>query len=59
MSIDVEEAARHVDGPAHRSSLGRPGWFVQIDKNEDGMIQPAEFDADLDEAVVAEFAGMK
>ena len=59
MSIDVEEATRHVDGPAHRSRLGRPGWFAKIDKNEDGMIQPAEFDADLDEAVVATFAEKK
>ena len=61
MGISVEEAARHVDG--HGRGAGRrdrrPGWFSQIDKNDDGIIQPVEFDEDLDEDNVAVFAGRK
>ena len=60
MGISVEEAARHVDdhGQGGRRDR-RPGWFSQIDKNDDGIIQPVEFDEDLDEDNVAVFAGRK
>ena len=63
MGISVEEATRHVvdgRGSGDRGGLDRrPGWFSQIDRNGDGVIQPVEFDEDLDEENVAVFAGRK
>ena len=60
MGISVEEAARHVVGDRGRLARARrPGWFAQIDRNADGVIQPFEFDADLDEESVALFSGRK
>ena len=62
LGISVEEAARHVEGDRGRTARARarrPGWFAQIDRNADGVIQPSEFDADLDEESVALFSGRK
>ena len=62
LGISVEEAARHVEGDRDGGRLARarrPGWFAQIDRNADGVIQPSEFDADLDEDSVALFSGRK
>ena len=61
LGISVEEAARHVEGDRGRqlARARRPGWFAQIDRNADGVIQPFEFDADLDEESVALFSGRK
>ena len=62
LGISVEEAARHVERGDRGRQLARarrPGWFAQIDRNADGVIQPSEFDADLDEESVAFFSGRK
>ena len=59
MGISVEEAARHVEGRGRGGVDRRPGWFSEIDRNDDGVIQPSEFDADLVEEDVARFAGRK
>ena len=62
MGISVEEATLHVDGRGggDRDSLDRrPDWFSQIDRNDDGVIQPVEFDEGLDEEHIAIFAGRK
>ena len=48
-AIDLEEAARHLNliGELKQLKSGEsPKWFMEIDKNNDGLIQPLELDKD-------------